>query len=108
MLAGPPTTQTSSLSASKMVSNKFQPPILPPNFQGNSQPPSVTQLSRQPIISPANSSINHPPSSHMSPTYPPTGSENEQPFYSQPPMMANGMSIFSTNLHFKYVNIHLF
>jgi hypothetical protein len=99
MIAGPPTTQPSSLSASSMFPNKFLPPILPPNFQGNST---------QPPILPPNSSNILPPSSHMSPTHPPTGSENQQPFHSQPPMMTNGMSMPSTDLHFKYVNIHWF
>jgi hypothetical protein len=87
----PPTMQQPSQPSSRMYPNpnQFQPPVLPPNFQGNSRYQPQTQFPTQP------------------PVLPPGVSGDQQQFHSQPPMMTNGMSMLSKNLHFKKIYKYL-
>ena len=87
MLAGPPPTSfntsptlpTVQPQSQPMYPNQYQPPILPPNFQGNHQP-------KQPSF----------------PVQPPNYPNNQyHPPPSQPSMIPNGMSEISSSLFSK-------
>ena len=118
MLAGPPPSftagslpsivQPSSQSVSATFPNKFQPPVMPPNFSGNSQHQPPTQWSRQPPILPPSHSNNRSSPLHVSPNNLSNGTGSDYPSYPQPGMITNGMSMLDTNLHGKQTVVHLF
>ena len=95
MLAGPPpsfntgtlpsTMQRQTELSSSMYPNQFRPPVLPPNFSNNLYPPP-----------------------QRPPTHPSNVSGNQQQFHSEPATMSNGMGMYSTIFHVKYLNNDLF
>ncbi|CAF0886553.1 unnamed protein product [Rotaria sordida] len=92
----PPTMQPQSQPSSQIFPKQYQSSVLPPNFQENQQHQTQPHISTQSPVLPPNFSGNQHYSPQVPPSQPPshpsTLSGSQEQFYSQSPMMTNGMN----------------